>query len=437
MSTTGLVMGIILIVAGIYCSALFSGSEYAFFSLNSHSQLSDERRTDQFILHMLDQPRRLLATLLIGRTLVNIVSAVLAAAVAGSLAESMGLQPFWFYLCVVVALVLMILILVEVTPKLIAVEDPLKYARSNSRFIYISYILLKPFTYLLAHSALSLEERLLNSETNMSSEDIVNLASENTESGTIKKDAQLIIENVIEFADISVSEIMTGRSDILAFSTADTLDSVLTLIREKGLSRMPIYDNDLDNILGIIHVKDLLPYINSEVKRTTLNWRTISRKTLFIPATKKLDDLLRDFQQEKTHIAIVVNEYGGTEGLITLDDIIEEIIGEVEEEEDSASKKRYAKLRNGTYIFDTQIALKEVEELLDHKFITKENNFKTLGKFIYHLTEGIPNTGERICYHNLVFTIHSKLRGQVRKVRAKVQSSNEQRQSSSESKPEI
>src|SRR5699024_3251954 len=185
MSTTGLVMGIIFIVAGIYCSALFSGSEYAFFSLNSHSQLSDERRTDQFILHMLDQPRRLLATLLIGRTLVNIVSAVLAAAVDGSLAESMGLQPFWFYLCVVVALVLMILILVEVTPKLIAVEDPLKYARSNSRFIYISYILIKPFTYLLAHSALSLEERLLNSETNMSSEDIVKLESESTESETI------------------------------------------------------------------------------------------------------------------------------------------------------------------------------------------------------------------------------------------------------------
>src|SRR5699024_6455955 len=256
MSTNGFVMGIILIVAGISCSALFSGSEYAFFSLNSHSQFSDELRTDQFILHMLDQSSLLFSILLIGRTLVNIVSAVLAAAVAGSLADSMGLQPFWFYLCVVVVLVLMILILVEVTPKLIAVEDPLKYARSNSRFIYISYILLKPFTYLLAHSALSLEERLLNSETNMSSEDIVNLASENTESGTIKKDAQLIIENVIEFADISVSEIMTGRSDILAFSTADTLDSVLTLIREKGLSRMPIYDNDLDNILGIIHVKD-------------------------------------------------------------------------------------------------------------------------------------------------------------------------------------
>src|SRR5699024_6879815 len=177
----------------------------------------------------------------------------------------------------------------------------------------------------------------------MRSEDIGNLASENTESGTNKKDAQLIIEHVIELADLSVSEVVAGRYDILAFCMADTLGSVLTLIREKVLSRMPIYDNDLDNNLGIIHVKDLLPYINSEVKRTTLNWRTISRKTLFIPATKKLDDLLRDFQQEKTHIAIVVNEYGGTEGLITLDDIIEEIIGEVEEEEDSASKKRYAK----------------------------------------------------------------------------------------------
>jgi CBS domain containing-hemolysin-like protein len=200
----------------------------------------------------------------------------------------------------------------------------------------------------------------------------------------------------------------------------NSLDEVLSVIREKGLSRMPLYGNDLDNILGIIHSKDVLPYINSDVERTTINWRTIARKALFIPSTKKLDDLLRDFQQEKTHIAIVVDEYGGTEGLITLDDILEEIVGDISDEYDETEERLYTKFKSGVYVFDAKIDLDDMEEILDCELTSNEDDFETLGGLVYHLTERIPTVGERVYYQNLELTVHSVLNNRVRKLRVKV-----------------
>jgi CBS domain containing-hemolysin-like protein len=168
----------------------------------------------------------------------------------------------------------------------------------------------------------------------------------------------------------------------------------------------------------------MLPYINSDIERTTINWRTIARKALFIPATKKLDDLLRDFQQEKTHIATVGDEYGGTEGLITLDDILEEIVGDISDEYDEMEEQLYTRFKNGIYVFDAKIDLDDMEDILGCELTGDEDEYETLGGLIYHLTERIPNVGERVYYRNLELTIHSVQNNRVRKLRVKMNNEN-------------
>lgn len=415
---------VIFIVLGLIFSALFSGSEVAFFSLSNQQDILDEGQTkgsaDELILRMLQRPRRLLSTILIGNTFANIITSVLAAVLTGNIVAYFGFSTVLVYVVEIIVLTFMILILSEITPKVIAINDPLQSARRISRFIYVFYILLTPLSKLIAESAISLEERLPKPDSKMTSEDIKTMAEVSEREGSILSEEREIIENVIEFGSTSVREIMTSRVNIVAVSMDNSLYEVLNLIREKGLSRMPLYENDLDTIIGIIYSKDVLPYINSDIERTTINWRTIARKALFIPATKKLDDLLRDFQQEKTHIAIVVDEYGGTEGLITLDDILEEIVGDISDEYDESEEQLYTEFKNGVYIFDAKIDLDDMEEILEVDITEEDDDFETLGGLVYHLTERIPNVGERVYYKNLELTIHSVQNNRVKKLRVKL-----------------
>lgn len=434
LNTFDLALQLIFIVLGLVFSALFSGSEVAFFSLSNQQDLLEEGQikgsADELILRMLQRPRRLLATILIGNTFANIITSVLAAVVTGNFVAYFGFSELIVYTFEVLVLTFMILILSEITPKIIAINDPLKVARRISRFIYGLYVLLLPVSKLIANSTISLEERLPKPDSKMTSEDIMTMAEVSEMEGSIKSDEREIIENVIEFGTTSVREIMTSRVNIVAVSTENSLDEVLDLIREKGLSRMPLYENDLDTILGIIYSKDVLPYINSDIERTTINWRTIARKALFIPATKKLDDLLRDFQQEKTHIAIVVDEYGGTEGLITLDDILEEIVGDISDEYDENEEQLYTRFKNGVYVFDAKIDLDDMEEILDCELTADDDDFETLGGLVYHLTERIPNVGERVYYKGLELTIHSVQNNRVRKLRVKLNTDDSRQQKS-------
>ncbi|PAU95730.1 hypothetical protein CK503_01325 [Aliifodinibius salipaludis] len=420
-----LTIQLIIIVLGLVFSALFSGAEVAFFSVINQQDLLIDQDTkgskDRMIAKMLAYPRRLLATILICNTFANIVASVLAAVVAGNIVASFGLSEVFIYTLEVVVLTFMILILSEITPKVIAINNPLKSARQISSFIYVLFKLLTPLSSLIANSTLSLEERLPKPDSKMTSEDIMTMAEVSEQEGSIRSDEREIIENVIEFGTTTVREIMTSRVNIVAISTDDSLNEVLQLIREKGLSRMPIYDGDLDNILGVIHSKDVLPYINSDIERTTINWRTIARKALFVPSTKKVDDLLRDFQQEKTHIALVVDEYGGTEGLITLDDILEEIVGEISDEYDEVEESLYTKFKSGVYIFDAKIDLDDMEDILHTELTAEDDEYETLGGLVYHLTERIPNVGERVYYEGLELTIHSVKNNRVKKLRVKVQ----------------
>jgi putative hemolysin len=411
-------------LAGLLISALYSGSEVAFFSLVNQldklKEYGEYAKKDQRIHAMLIKPRRLLATILIGNTFANIVSSVLAAVIAGKIAFHYGLSPVLVYTVEIIMVTFMILILSEITPKIIAINNPLKTARRMSGFIYVNFILLSPVSRLIANSTMTLEKNLPKPDNKMTAQDLRAMAEMSEKEGSIKGDEREIIENVIEFGNITVREIMTSRVNIVAVAVQATLPDVIELIREKGLSRMPLFENDLDNIIGVIYSKDVLPYINTDMEEGVINWKTVARKALFIPATKKLDDLLRDFQQEKTHIAIVVDEYGGTEGIVTLDDILEEIVGDIGDEYDDEEEKLYTKFKNGVYIFDAKIDLDDLDEIMGTEISTDDDEFETLGGLVYHLTERIPNVGERVIYKNLELTVHSVKNNRVKKLRVKL-----------------
>lgn len=413
----------VVMILGLFISALFSGSEVAFFSLvNQMDQLQSDKKyadKDLKILRMLQKPRRLLATILIGNTFANIVSSVLAAVITGKIAAFYGYPSTLVYTIEIIVLTFMILILSEITPKVIGINNPLRISRKLTGFIYVNFILLAPVAKLIAESAMSLERRLPKPNNRMTAQDLKTMAEMSEKEGSIKGDEREIIENVIEFGNITVREIMTSRVNIVSVSIDQSLAEVIGLIREKGLSRMPLIENDLDTILGVIYAKDVLPYINTGMEGAGINWKTIARKALFIPVTKKLDDLLRDFQHEKTHIAIVVDEYGGTEGIITLDDILEEIVGDLGDEYDDQEEKLYTRFKNGVYVFDAKIDLDDLDEILGTEVTSEEDEFETLGGLVYHLTERIPNVGERLYYKNLELTVHSVKNNRIKKLRVR------------------
>lgn len=414
---------LVIMILGLIVSAIFSGSEVAFFSLSTRledlTQADDPHIGDAKIISMLDKPRRLLGTILIGNTFANIIASVMAAVITGAFVANFGWSEPIVFTVEIVVLTFMILIISEITPKIIAINDPLTVSRRWSMFIYSFFILLKPFAKLIAESTVAMEKYLPKPSNKMTSDDLRTMAEVSEKEGSIKEDEREIIENVIEFGNITVREIMTSRVNMIAVSTEDSLTDILKIIQEKALSRMPLYENDLDNIIGVIYAKDILPYINTEVAEPSFNWKTISRNALFIPATKKLDDLLRDFQQEKTHIAIVVDEYGGTEGIVTMDDILEELVGDITDES-SDDEQLYTQFKNGIYIFDAKIDLDDMEDVIGLNLSSEEDDFETLGGLIYHLTESLPTVGERINYNGMECTVHSVQNNRIKKVRVKI-----------------
>lgn len=420
---TTLSIQLAIMFLGLVFSAVFSGSEVAFFSLVHKQDLLGKEeafsQVDRRVVSMLDQPRRLLATVLIGNTFANIIASVMAAVITGSLMGFTEAPEFLVYTIEVIVLTFVILILSEITPKVISINNPLRISRKLSGFIYFYFILLKPLAKLIAESTVNLERVLPKSTKSFSSDDIKMMAEVSEQEGSIKEDEREIIENVIEFGNIIVREIMTSRVNIIGVSVEDSLSDVLARIREHSLSRMPLYENDLDTIHGVIYAKDILPFIHSEGDDQAINWKTISRKALFIPVTKKLDDLLRDFQQEKTHMAIVVDEYGGTEGVITMDDILEELVGEMIDEGDE-EERLYKRFKNGVYVFEAHIDLDDMEDILERELTSEEDDFETLGGLIYSVTENLPMVGERVIYKDIELTVHSVQKNRIKKVRVKL-----------------
>jgi len=420
---TELITQIVVIVVGLVFSALFSSSEVAFFSQENRNRFQDSDRnldtTELRVKYLLEHPRRLLATILIGNTFANIIVAIFAAVLTGNFIEHIGAPVWLIYTIEVLVITFTIVILTEITPKVLALKNAVSFSRRLSGVLYFFFIILKPFTTLIARTTVRLENHFPKPNDHISSQDIKTIAEVGEMQGTLKGEEREIIENVIEFGNTTVKEIMTSRVNLIAISTEDTLEDVIRLIQEKSTSRFPLYENDLDNIVGIIHAKDLLPYINTQADSLDINWKTSSRKPFFIPATKKIDDLLKDFQREKTHVAIVVDEYGGTEGLVTLDDVLEEIIGEIHDE-NSGYESLFTRRKNGDYIFDAKIDLDEVGDILGVELTTDDDEYETLGGLIYHIMERIPEVNDKVIFNGLEMMVHEMENNRLKKIRVKV-----------------
>ncbi len=309
----------------------------------------------------------------------------------------------------------------RILPKIIARHIALPFGRYTSLIILLIHGLFSPLSRpvtnwlsaVLGYGAPNLQY--------LSGEDLKAMADIGEAQGTIEEEERELIHSIMDFGDTTVREVMISRLDMNALPVTANLEEVLTLIQSSGHSRLPIYEDHLDNIVGFVYAKDLLLYMSSSRKIDALNWRQTLRKPFFVPAGKPLDDLLRDFQTKKMHIAIVVDDYGGTAGLVTMEDVLEEIVGDIRDEYDEAETELHEQIDETTHVFDARINLDDLSDLLNIELDFESYDFETLGGLIFHLTGEIPEEGDEVPYESLTMRIESVENHRIGRVVIKVQ----------------
>lgn len=418
-------VGIVVLLLLLFASALFSGSEVALFSLNEQARSNLAARNDRAsrrVLRLLEEPRQLLVTILILNTSVNVAAAILSALLTGVVAEAQQWNPALTVVLEVVVLTFVLLVLSEISPKLIATRNAVAFSRRVSGLILVLHRVLFPISNLLARSTQALHRRLKpNLHRRISTEDLKAMADVGEANGTLEEAERELIYSIVEFGETTVREIMVSRLDMVALPVTASLGEAFELIRESGHSRLPLYIDHLDNILGVVYAKDLLPYLRQKDETEQVDWTRIARPAIFVPLGKKLDDLLKDFQTRKTHIAVVVDEYGGTAGLVTLEDVLEEIVGDIRDEHDEDEEELYQQLDPHTYRFDARINLDDLNDVLHLDLDTEAYDFETLGGLVFHLTGAIPKPGETMTFENLHLQVETVENHRIGSVLVRVQ----------------
>lgn len=392
----------------LVASALFSGSEVALFSLDSAAKQGLAQARDKAsgrVLRLLETPRQLLITILILNTFVNVAASILAAVMTVQLAQAAGFDEHVVVLVEVLVLTFVLLVVSEITPKLIAARHAVPFARRASGLLLALQRLLFPLSNLLARTTQVFQNRFRPALQRLSSDDLKAMAEIGEAAGTLEEAERELIHSIVEFGETAVREVMVSRVDVVAVPATAALPEVLAIVRESGHSRLPLFIEHLDNILGILYAKDLLPYLHQP--SAPLDLTRLARPPMFVPMGKKLDDLLKDFQTRKTHIAIVVDEYGGTAGLVTLEDVLEEIVGDIRDEHDDPDEALYQQLDPDTYRFDARIDLDELNDIADLELDTESFDFETLGGLIFHVAGAIPEVGQEVCFGPLHMKVES------------------------------
>ncbi len=358
--------------------------------------------TDWHIKQLCDDSERTLATILISNNFVNVTIIMLLNYVFAHLV-SFGEGAEWLqFLCVTVLLTFLLLLFGEIMPKVYSRQAPLQFCRRVVGGIVFARKLFWPIASILLRSG-ALAGKVVQKESHVLSVDDLEQALELTDKAEIK-DEQSMLQGIIRFGDETVKEIMTSRQDIVAIDDNSTFSEVLQCIVENNYSRIPVYHDTSDNIRGILYIKDLLPHLS---KTDDFNWKALARKAYFVPETKKIDDLMREFQSKKVHIAIVVDEFGGTSGIVTLEDILEEIVGEINDEYDE-EEKQYSKLNYNTYVFEGKTLLTDFCKILntdDEEFADVQGDADTLAGLLLELKGDFPSRHEKIDYHRYTFEI--------------------------------
>lgn len=404
MPSVGVVMAACLAALLLVVSAFASGSEIAFFSLSPSdiNEMDPERKPkDSAIQKLRDDNERTLATILVTNNFVNVTIIMLCNYVFGKVIDFGNV--YWLqFLCITVLLTFLLLLFGEIMPKVFARQNPLAFCRRVVNGILFARKMFWPIETVLLKSRV-IAERLLRNDTHVLSVDELEQALELTDKDEIR-DEKSMLQGIIRFGDETVKEIMTSRKDVVDIDIKTPFSQVIKCIVENNYSRIPVYQDNSDNIRGVLYIKDLLLHIG---KPDTFRWQSLIRPPYFVPETKKVDDLLREFQDNRVHIAIVVDEFGGTSGIVTLEDVLEEIVGEIHDEYDE-DDKMYKRVNSNTYIFEGKTPLSDFVKILDvsdDEFSEIEGEADTLAGLMLEMKGDFPEVHEKFEYDNFCFEI--------------------------------
>ena len=402
--TFGAVLAGVMACLLLFVSGFASGSEIAFFSLspNDLNELDEEKRkVDGLIKKLRDDSERTLATILITNNLVNVTIIMLCNYFFAHTVDFHNAK--WLeFVVITILLTFLLLLFGEIMPKVYCVKHSLKVCRIFAGSIIALEHVFRPLASILISTG-ALAGKVVQKENHVLSVDDLEQALELTDKKDLKEE-QNMLEGIVRFGDETAKEVMTSRQDVVALDFRSSFSEVLKCIVENNYSRIPVYQDSMDNIRGILYIKDLLPHLS---KPATFRWQSLIRPPYFVPETKKIDDLLRDFQENKVHIAIVVDEFGGTSGIVTLEDILEEIVGEINDEYDE-EEKAYVRVNANTYIFEGKTLLSDFYKLLkldDEVFEEVEGEADTLAGLLLELKGDFPVLHEKIEYNDFKFEV--------------------------------
>ena len=402
--SAGAVVSAVLAMLLLIVSGFASGSEIAIFSLtpNDVSELQEGKTdADRKVISLREDSERTLATILITNNLVNVTIIMLCNYFFAHVVD-FG-RAYWLqFICLTVLLTFLLLLFGEIMPKVYSAHKPVDFCRRVVGPLYLCRKVFYPFASILIRSGI-LAEKVVQRESHILSVDDLEQALELTDKEEIKEEKN-ILESIVRFGDETAKEVMTSRQDVTVLDMQSPFPEVLKCIVENNYSRIPVYQDSIDNIRGILYIKDLLPHLG---KPNTFRWQSLIRPPYFVPETKKIDDLLREFQNNKVHIAIVVDEFGGTSGIVTLEDILEEIVGEINDEYDE-DEKNFVRLNSNTYIFEGKTLLSDFYKTLNidsDVFEEIEGDADTLAGLLLEIKGEFPTIKEQINHANYTFEV--------------------------------
>lgn len=403
-------IGILLLL--LFCSALISGAEVALFSLSpTDINQIEERKTARggIVVKLLERPKKLLATILIANNAINIGIVLLFNVLGDTIFSDitykiLGIIPVRFLLEVVV-ITFLILMFGEILPKVYANRNRVSFSLLMSYPLKMLDFIFSPLSMPMRSTTLFLFKKLGKEKSNLSV-DHLSQALELTSEGDTTKEEQKILEGIVSFGNTDTKQVMRPRIDIFALDDEMKFSEVLEEIKKNGYSRIPVFSEGIDKVVGVLYVKDVLPFID----RKTYNWISLIREPYFVPENKKLDDLLTEFQEKKNHLAVVVDEYGGTSGIVTLEDIIEEIVGDISDEFDDEDLI-FSKLDDFNYVFEGKTALKDFYRVIkmedEEDFESQKGESETIAGFVLEIAGSFPKKGEKVIFKNYQFLVES------------------------------
>ena len=418
----GAVIALVLAFALLFVSGFASGSEIAFFSLtpNDENELEEEKSaSDGKIIALRNDSERTLATILITNNLVNVTIIMLLNYFFARVVD-FGNAVWLQFLCITVLLTFLLLLFGEIIPKIYTRQQPLRFCSRVVSGIMFCRKLFYPFATILIKSGV-LAGKVVQKDNHVLSVDDLEQALELTDKNDIKEE-QHMLEGIVRFGDETAKEIMTSRQDVVDLDFRSSFSEVLKCIVDNNYSRIPVYQDNSDNIRGILYIKDLLPHLG---KPATFRWQSLIRPPYFVPETKKIDDLLREFQSNRVHIAIVVDEFGGTSGIVTLEDVLEEIVGEINDEYDE-DEHNYVRINSNTFVFEGKTLLSDFYRILkidDDFFVDVEGDADTVAGLLLEIKGDFPQLHERIDYRHFTFEILELEERRISKVKVVVHQS--------------